>query len=84
MNIADIFGLTAATLTTGSFIPQLYKIVKTKSTKDISVGMFAMFLAGVICWEIYGIMIKSLPVIVANIASMIMNITIILYKIKYK
>lgn len=81
--IINILGFIAAILTTSGFIPQLLKIIKTKSVKDISFEMFAMFLAGVTCWFIYGLLIKSPPVIAANLASMIMNITIIIYKIKY-
>ena len=84
MNTIDILGFIAAILTTCGFIPQLIKIIKTKSVKDVSFGMFAMFLAGVICWMIYGILIKSPPVIIANFASMIMNITILIYKLKYE
>lgn len=84
MNTIDILGFVAAILTTCGFIPQLIKIIKTKSVKDVSFGMFAMFLAGVICWMIYGILIKSPPVIIANFASMIMNTTILVYKIKYE
>ena len=81
--IIDILGFIAAILTTFGFIPQLIKIIKTKSVKDISFGMFAMFFAGGSCWFIYGIFIKSPPVIIANLASMLMNGTIIGYKIKY-
>lgn len=81
--IINALGFIAAILTTCGFIPQLIKIIKTKSVQDISFDMFAMFLAGVICWLIYGILIKSPPVIIANFVSMLMNITILCYKIKY-
>jgi len=84
MNIVNILGFIAAILTTCSFIPQLLKIIKTKSVKDISFEMFAMFLAGVTCWFFYGLLIKSPPVIIANFISIIMNITILIYKIKYE
>jgi MtN3 and saliva related transmembrane protein len=82
--VINILGFVAAILTTCGFIPQLIKIIKTKSVKDISFEMFAMFLAGVTCWLIYGVLIKSPPVIVANFASMLMNITILVYKLKYE
>lgn len=82
--IIDILGFIAAILTTCGFIPQLVKIIKTKSVNDISFEMFAMFLAGVTCWLIYGILIKSSPVIIANFASILMNGTIIGYKLKYR
>ena len=84
MHFINILGLVAATFSASGFIPQLIKIVKTKLTKDISFTMFTLFLAGVICWLIYGILIHSMPIIISNIVSMIMNITIIVYKLKYK
>jgi len=83
MLIINILGFIAAILSTFGFLPQLIKIIKTKSVKDISFGMFAMFFAGGSCWFIYGIFINSTPVIIANFASMLMNGTIIGYKIKY-
>lgn len=82
--IANTFGMTAAILTTTCFIPQLTKIVKTKQTRDLSLGMYLMFTAGIICWEIYGIILKAPPIIIANLLGIIMNSIIIFYKIKYK
>jgi len=84
MNFINILGLMAAFFSASGFIPQLIKIVNTKLTKDISFSMFSLFLAGVICWLIYGILINSMPIIISNVISMIMNITIIIYKLKYK
>jgi len=83
MNIINILGFIATILTTCGFIPQLVKIIKTKSVKDISFNMFALFLAGGACWLIYGILIKSPPVIIANFASILMNSIILVYKFKY-
>jgi len=77
-------GFIAAILTTGGLIPQLIKIIKTKSVADISFEMFVMFLVGVTCWFIYGILIKSPPVIAANFISMLVNSTILYYKFKYE
>jgi MtN3 and saliva related transmembrane protein len=67
MSYITIFGLTVAALSTISFFPQLLKTCKTKSAKDISLGMFSIFCAGVLLWLVYGILIDDLPVIVANI-----------------
>jgi MtN3 and saliva related transmembrane protein len=84
MTIADLLGYAAAALTTGSFIPQVIKIVKTRQTKDISLGMYMMFIIGVLCWGSYGLMIKSYPVIIANSVGLVLNAIIIFYKLKYK
>jgi len=57
MDWITILGLIAATLTTGSFIPQAVKVVQTKSTKDLSLGMFVILTAGIVLWLAYGIFI---------------------------
>ncbi|MCK5110593.1 MAG: SemiSWEET transporter [Arcobacteraceae bacterium] len=62
----EIFGYLGGTLTTIAFIPQAYKVYKTKKTKDLSLAMFVIFSLGVVCWFIYGIMLNSMPMILAN------------------
>lgn len=84
MDYATILGLAAATFTTGAFLPQVIKAWKTKSTKDVSLAMFAMLCIGILLWLAYGFLIGSIPVIAANAVSFILNITVIALKIKYK
>ena len=66
MDFYEILGLIAATLTTISFMPQVYKTWKTKSTEGLSLTMYLILFIGVVLWLIYGIHLKSLPVILAN------------------
>jgi len=84
MTGVTIIGLLAATLTTISFLPQVIKTWKTKSTKDISLGMFLMFATGVLLWLIYGTLIKDIPLIVANAVTLCLTSTILWFKLKYK
>jgi len=84
MSIIDCLGLIAGGLSTGSLVPQLIRIIKIKSTKDISLEMFLISFLGLVCWLAFGILIKSIPIIVSNVLSISMVITIILYKLKYK
>lgn len=84
MSTITLLGLFAGTLTTISFIPQVIKVVSSKSTKDISLLMFLIFSIGVFSWIIYGIFISDLPVIIANIITFILAMTILIYKIIYK
>lgn len=84
MSYITILGLLAGTLTTISFIPQVIKVVKSKSTHDISLLMFVAFTTGVFAWLIYGFMINDLPVVIANFITFILAATILIYKIKYK
>ncbi|MHB8427415.1 MAG: SemiSWEET transporter [Acidiferrobacterales bacterium] len=84
MEFANVFGFLAGTLTTIAFLPQAIKIWKTKSTKDISLGMFTLFVTGVFLWIVYGVGIGSVPVIIANTVTLVLAVTILVFKIKYK
>ncbi len=83
MDVVTIVGLSAALLSTASLFPQLVKIWRSKSTKDISMGMFAMFSIGVLLWFIYGVLLNNLPIIIANFFGFIQAAVILYYKIKY-
>lgn len=78
-----ILGITAGTLTTVAFIPQLAKALKSRSTGDLSWGMVLTFTIGVLLWLIYGIWIDSLPVILANAVTLLLQLGIVSLKIKY-
>jgi MtN3 and saliva related transmembrane protein len=84
MDAITVIGLIAALFTTISLLPQLIKVYKTKSTKDISTGMFALFGGGVLLWFIYGLLIKDLPIIIANSLAFVQAIVILVFKAKYK
>ena len=84
MDYIEILGLVAATLTTIAFVPQVYKTWKEKTTKDISLSMYAVLFTGVLLWLVYGFFIKSLPIILANTITAILLVFMLLMKIKYK
>jgi MtN3 and saliva related transmembrane protein len=79
----DILGLLAGTFTTISFLPQVIKIWRSKSAKDISLAMFSIFSIGVLLWLVYGLFINSLPVILANAVTLVLASTILVFKFKY-
>ena len=81
--ITDAIGFLAGALTTIAFVPQALKIYTSKSGKDVSARMLLIFSAGLILWLIYGIMIESLPVILANVVTLILSGAIIVLKIRY-
>ena len=83
MGMTDAIGFLAGALTTIAFVPQALKMYTTKSGKDVSARMLLIFSAGVILWLIYGIMIGSVPVILANVVTLILSGTIIVLKIRY-
>ncbi|WP_460181675.1 SemiSWEET transporter [Thermodesulfovibrio sp. TK110] len=83
MNLNNIIGIVAGIITTGALIPQALKIYKTKSARDVSLTMFIFMAVGISLWFIYGVLIKELPVILANFVSLILIFSIIFMKIRY-
>ncbi len=79
-----IIGLCAGSLCVISFLPQVIKIFKTKNTRDLSLITFSLFSLGVFLWLIYGILIKSLPVILTNAAMAVLTLLIVVMKVRYK
>ena len=81
--LITILGLLAGALTTFAQLPQLFKVLKTKSVDDISKGMYAMLIMGVFLWVLYGIFIFAIPIILANTIALALVITILFLDLKY-
>ena len=79
----EIIGLLAGGLTTLSFLPQVIHVFKTRSTKDISLGMYLLFCGGVVLWIAYSYMINSIAVFVANIATLFLAGSVLVMKIVF-
>lgn len=79
-----LIGLVAACCTTLAFLPQAYQVIKTKHTKDLSLGMYVLFTIGVSLWLLYGYLTLDIPVIAANSVTLLLSITILILKLKYK
>jgi len=77
-------GLIAGTFTTAAFVPQVLKTWRTRSTHDISLGMFALFSSGLVLWLVYGLVIGSLPVVVSNAVTLALALVILAFKLRYK
>ena len=78
LHLKDLIGFVAAFLTTTAFIPQAYHSWKTRDLTGISLPMYTMFTLGVAVWLIYGILIHSLPIILANSITLMLS-SIVLY-----
>lgn len=79
----DVIGIAAGTITTISFMPQVIKAWKSKSVKDISLGMYSLFSIGIILWIVYGFMVRSIPIIAANSATLALSGVIVFLKLKH-
>lgn len=79
-----MIGSIAAVLTTFAFLPQVIKVIKTKDTESIALGMYLMQVVGIALWLFHGLVIDDLPLIMANSVSFLLSGIILLYKLKYK
>jgi len=84
MNSTTLLGLLAGACTTFGFVPQLVKILQTKSTHDISLWMYVVISTGILLWLIYGLIIGSVPVIAANSVTLVISIMILVLKLRYR
>jgi MtN3 and saliva related transmembrane protein len=80
----ELLGFSAGALSTISFLPQLIKIWRFRSVKDISTGMYVIYAISVILWLIYGIIIKSEPLILAEILTLVLVSAILTMKYLWK
>lgn len=87
-NMTELFwltiGFTAATLTMFSFIPQIFKVLKTKSAKDVSLITLIQLSAGVLLWIIYGIHLGDVIIITANVITFLTLVILLGLYFRYK
>ena len=77
-----MIGSIAAILTTFAFLPQVVRLVKTKDTESIALGMYVMQVIGIALWLAHGLNIGDLPLILANSVSFLLSGIILIYKLK--
>jgi MtN3 and saliva related transmembrane protein len=82
-NSIDFIGYSAAVCTTLSFLPQLIRVLKLRSARDISLGMFLIFSVGTVLWMVYGLFLHSKPVVVANAVTLLLAVSILILKLHY-
>lgn len=83
MQTTDLIGSAAAVLTTTAFIPQVWQIMRTRHTLDISLGMYIVFTSGVAFWLAYGILLGSWPIIIANSITVCLAGSVLVMKIRF-
>ncbi len=76
-------GLVAAFCTTFAYLPQVIRTWTTRSTKDISLGMFLVMVVGILLWLVYGVLIADVPLIAANGLTLAFASTILYFKIRH-
>jgi MtN3 and saliva related transmembrane protein len=84
MNPTELIGYSAAALTTIAFIPQVLHTWRMRSGRGVSLGMYTTFTSGVALWLIYGILLDAWPIIVANVITLSLALSILAMKIRYR
>jgi MtN3 and saliva related transmembrane protein len=83
MNWEELLGFIGGALMTLGLIPQVWRLYKLRSAKEISLPFTLLFLVGTACWLTYGIMLRLPPVILWNSISLLLGIAMLFAKIKY-
>ena len=79
----SILGLAAGTITSITFVPQVIKIWKTRSARDLSLNMLLLLLLGVSMWLAYGILVKDISIIYTNSMVMAMGLLMLYFKWRF-
>jgi MtN3 and saliva related transmembrane protein len=84
INYITTLGLAAGLLTTIAYLPQVIKTWKSKSAQDLSWSMLIVLCIGIVMWLVYGFSVRDIPVIAANILTLLLVSIILVLKIRYK
>lgn len=84
MNFERAIGLSAAALTTIAFLPQVIRSWRTRDTRAISLPMYSIFTLGIALWLVYGVLLHDLPITLANSVTLILALTVLMLKIRYR
>ena len=79
----DAIGSVAAVLTTASFIPQAWHSFKTRDVSGVSLGMYSVFTLGVALWLLYGVLLQSWPLMIANSITLLLAAAILGMKLRF-
>ena len=80
---ANLIGYCAAALTTGAFVPQTIRTIRSRDTRAISFWMYAVFVTGIAFWFAYGLTLGSWPIILSNAITFLLAVTILAMKVRY-
>ncbi|NJK34235.1 MAG: SemiSWEET transporter [Oscillatoriales cyanobacterium SM2_2_1] len=83
MTLVDAIGYIAAMLTTAAFLPQVIKVWRSRSAKDLSLPALITFIIGVTLWLTYGLMVTEMPIIIANLVTLGLNLFLLRLKLRY-
>jgi MtN3 and saliva related transmembrane protein len=83
MDYALLLGIVAGAMTTGSIVPQVLKIMQSKSSRDVSTLFFTIMATGMLLWLVYGILRPDLIIVLWNAISLGLSLVILALKRVY-
>lgn len=84
LDLDNLVGYAAAVLTTVAFVPQALKSWQTRDLSGVSLPMYSLFTAGVVMWFVYGVMLGSWPIIIANAITIILASVVLTLKLMHR
>lgn len=82
--LSDGVGYLAGICTTAAFVPQVLKTLRSRSVRDISLGMYALMAVGISLWLVHGVQVGSAPVVAANAVTLVLVGVMLVMKLRYK
>jgi MtN3 and saliva related transmembrane protein len=79
----QLLGLLAGGLTTAAFVPQVLQVWRSRSARDISLGMYLIFISGIALWLLYGLESNDLPISIANTITLLLASAILAMKLVF-
>ncbi len=83
ISTTEFVGMIAGGLTTGSFVPQVIKTLKTKDVSGISLMMYIALCTGILLWLIYGMIHQQVSIILSNGITLLLALIVLYMKIRY-
>jgi len=83
MSVVPAIGFAAGTLTTLAYLPQALHSFRTRSVRDLSLAMLVALNAGLSLWVVYGFWIRSLPLILTNVLTLVLALPLLVMKLRF-
>jgi len=78
-----LIGSIAGVCTTLAFLPQVLRVWRMKRADEISLTTFLVFSVGTLIWLIYGVLVVSWPIIIANAVTLVLSLTMLTLKLRW-
>jgi MtN3 and saliva related transmembrane protein len=77
-------GYLAGTITVCSFLPQVVRAWRTRSTRDLSLGSFALLMTAGSLWIVYGVISRDWPVVATNVGMVALTGALAVAKVRFR